>query len=86
MGESDQVSYHANNRGSKSVNLYIPDEADFPSEQYTPLDFTVEIEMPHQHTTYWCSIHKTPVFTKKQHVVAVSFLKISHFAKTNKSH
>lgn len=74
IGETDQVSYHATTRGSKSVNLYIPDEAAFPADQYTPLDFTVEMQMPQQHTTYWCTIHKTPVFTNKQHIVAVTFL------------
>lgn len=36
-------------------------------------NMTVDMIMPEDTTTYWCSIHKSPPLSTKNHIVAVGF-------------
>ncbi|ODM90036.1 DBH-like monooxygenase protein 1 [Orchesella cincta] len=69
MGETDDLVFHGPNKGTKSINFFLED-ASFDSEGYDSFDLIAKSEMPAQDTTYWCTLHKVPAFSEKQHVVA----------------
>ncbi len=71
MGETDDITYHRANRGTKSVNFYLQDENEFDPEIYQSIDMIVDLVMPTKDTSYWCTIHQAPLLTKKHHAVAV---------------
>ncbi|XP_067274799.1 DBH-like monooxygenase protein 2 homolog [Pseudorasbora parva] len=71
-GQSDDIVYHNNRRGTKEVNLlkYMP-RVNPPNSKYfdmTMVDFTV----PANQTYYHCKIMTAPTFDRKQHIYRVS--------------
>lgn len=73
MGATDDIEYHEEVRGTKSVNLFLAnDQETFDPSEFEKLDIVSTREMAAEHTEYWCTIHEIPKFTKNQHIVAVS--------------
>ncbi|CAL8067984.1 unnamed protein product [Orchesella dallaii] len=46
MGETDDLGYHNTTRGTKSLNLLMPDDTDFNPDEYLQWNITSEVEMP----------------------------------------
>lgn len=72
VGESDELIYHASERGTKSVMFYLQPGLEFEPENFEKLDLLVNLTMPKEQTTYWSTIHKAPLFNRTHHIVAVS--------------
>ncbi|ODM97625.1 DBH-like monooxygenase protein 1 [Orchesella cincta] len=69
VGANDDVAYHGGSRGTKSMNLLMPQDEDFNPDDYLKWDLEIEIEMPKHHTTYWCQMKKAPQMDKTNHVI-----------------
>ncbi|CAL8110020.1 unnamed protein product [Orchesella dallaii] len=69
IGSNDDIGYHGGNRGTKSLNLLMPEDEDFNPEDYMNWDLESEIVMPTQDTTYWCTVKKAPVLDKTHHII-----------------
>ncbi|KAK9956806.1 hypothetical protein ABG768_014516 [Culter alburnus] len=70
-GQSDDIMYHSNRRGTKEVNLlkYMP-RVNPPNSKYfdmTMVNFTV----PDKQTYYHCKTMKAPTFDRKQHIYRI---------------
>ncbi|KAG5279513.1 hypothetical protein AALO_G00078590 [Alosa alosa] len=70
-GQTDQIGYHRQRRGTKEVNLlkYMP-RSDPTQSQYfdmTMLNFTI----PTEETRYECRIINAPTFAEKQHIYRI---------------
>ncbi|XP_048063530.1 DBH-like monooxygenase protein 2 homolog [Megalobrama amblycephala] len=70
-GQSDDIVYHSNRRGTKEVNLlkYMP-RVNPPNSKYfdvTMVNFTV----PANQTYYHCKVMKAPTFDRKQHIYRI---------------
>ncbi|KAK9956808.1 hypothetical protein ABG768_014518 [Culter alburnus] len=70
-GQSDDIRYHSNRRGTKEVNLlkYMP-RVNPPNSKYfnmTMVNFTV----PANQTYYHCKVMKAPTFDRKQHIYRI---------------
>ncbi|XP_050995491.1 DBH-like monooxygenase protein 2 homolog [Labeo rohita] len=70
-GQTDDIMYHSNRRGTKEVNLlkYMP-RVNPPNSKYfdmTMVNFTI----PTNQTHYHCKIMKAPKFDLKQHIYRI---------------
>ncbi|KAK2883924.1 hypothetical protein QQF64_016266 [Cirrhinus molitorella] len=70
-GQTDDITYHSTQRGTKEVNLlkYMP-RVNPPNSKYfdmTMVNFTV----PTNQTHYHCKIMKAPKFDRKQHIYRI---------------
>ncbi|XP_067239299.1 DBH-like monooxygenase protein 2 homolog [Chanodichthys erythropterus] len=70
-GQSDDIVYHSNRRGTKEVNLlkYMP-RVNPPNSKYfdvTMVNFTV----PANQTYYHCKVMRAPTFDRKQHIYRI---------------
>ncbi|XP_048063469.1 DBH-like monooxygenase protein 2 homolog [Megalobrama amblycephala] len=70
-GQSDDIVYHSNRRGTKEVNLlkYMP-RVNPPNSKYfdvTMVNFTV----PDKQTYYHCKVMRAPTFDRKQHIYRI---------------
>ncbi|XP_043075759.1 DBH-like monooxygenase protein 2 homolog [Puntigrus tetrazona] len=70
-GDTDEIAYHSNRRGTKELNLlkYMP-QSNPPNKKYfdmTMINFTV----PANQTHYHCKIMKAPTFHSKQHIYRI---------------
>ncbi|CAL8133761.1 unnamed protein product [Orchesella dallaii] len=70
IGETDDITYHKGNRGTKSLNLLMPNNDNFNPDDYLKWDLETEIEMPSEDTTYWCSFKKAPELNSTHHIIA----------------
>ncbi|XP_043075757.1 DBH-like monooxygenase protein 2 homolog [Puntigrus tetrazona] len=71
-GETDEIAYHGNRRGTKELNLlkYMP-QSNPPNSNFfdiTMANFTV----PANQTYYHCKIMKTPTFDHKRHIYRIA--------------
>ncbi|KAF4109774.1 DBH-like monooxygenase protein 2 homolog isoform X1 [Onychostoma macrolepis] len=70
-GETDDITYHSNQRGTKVLNLlkYMPDVKPPNSSFFdiTMVNFTV----PAKQTHYHCKVLKAPAFDLKQHIYRI---------------
>ncbi|XP_039548937.1 DBH-like monooxygenase protein 2 homolog [Pimephales promelas] len=70
-GQSDDIVYHNNRRGTKEVNLlkYMP-RVSPPNSKY--FDMTMaNFSVPANQTYYHCKITKAPTFDRKQHIYRI---------------
>uniref|UniRef100_A0A8C1G460 Monooxygenase, DBH-like 1, like n=1 Tax=Cyprinus carpio TaxID=7962 RepID=A0A8C1G460_CYPCA len=70
-GQTDDITYHSNRRGTKELNLlkYMP-RVNPPNSKYfdmTMVNFTV----PANQTHYHCKIVRAPTFDRKQHIYRI---------------
>ncbi|XP_043102167.1 DBH-like monooxygenase protein 2 homolog [Puntigrus tetrazona] len=70
-GQTDDITYHSNQRGTKELNLlkYMP-HVNPPNSSFfdiTMVNFTV----PAKQTHYHCKIMKAPTFGSKQHIYRI---------------
>ncbi|ODM94958.1 DBH-like monooxygenase protein 1 [Orchesella cincta] len=82
----DDVAYHERNRAPQSLNLLMPDEADFNPEEYIKWDVMSEVTMPKADTTYWCSVHKGPELNATHHVISFEAVLDDAFALEHTHH
>jgi hypothetical protein len=72
MGSTDTIEYHTTQRrGARSISLLGAPTPDINLDEMSYHDMTLNITMPKDTTTYWCSFHKGPVLPRKHHIVAV---------------
>ncbi|KTF75332.1 hypothetical protein cypCar_00047693, partial [Cyprinus carpio] len=70
-GQTDDITYHSNRRGTKELNLlkYMP-RVNPPNSNFfdiTMVNFTV----PANQTHYHCKIVRAPTFNRKQHIYRI---------------
>ncbi|XP_021961495.1 DBH-like monooxygenase protein 2 homolog [Folsomia candida] len=71
LGTSDEIEYHtSSSRGTKSVNLLGAPMPEVDLTKTTEWKMTLDMEMPQNDTSYWCSFHKGPQLAGKHHIVA----------------
>lgn len=68
MGNTDTIEYHAA-RGSQAVNILDPLLTIVDTSEFDVWNIDVNTEIPASETTYWCSVHKSPKYTSKRHIV-----------------
>ncbi|XP_046692570.1 DBH-like monooxygenase protein 2 homolog [Silurus meridionalis] len=70
-GDTDDISYHKNRRGTKEVNLlkYMP-RSTVPDSKYFDMTMT-NFTVPTQNTYYHCKIMSLPVFDRKYHIYRI---------------
>ncbi|CAG7815464.1 unnamed protein product, partial [Allacma fusca] len=68
LGASDVITHHIK-RGSSSVNILDPAPPIFDITEFQVWHIDVNTTIPARETTYWCTAHRSPYFTSKQHVV-----------------
>ncbi|XP_043076102.1 DBH-like monooxygenase protein 2 homolog isoform X1 [Puntigrus tetrazona] len=71
-GETDEIAYHGNRRGTKELNLlkYMP-QSNPPNSNFfdiTMVNFTV----PANQTYYHCKVMKIPTFDHKKHIYRIA--------------
>lgn len=72
MGATDEITYHNDIKGTKSVNLFLASGDSFEPGNFQQLNIISNRQMGSEHTEYWCTIHELPKFNEAQHIVAVS--------------
>ncbi|CAL8110024.1 unnamed protein product [Orchesella dallaii] len=86
VGETDHLAHHRGNRGTKTLNLLMPDQDDFNPGEHLEWDIETEIEMPAHDTTYWCSFHKAPLLNDTHHIIAFQPLVENELAVNHTHH
>ncbi|CAG7731207.1 unnamed protein product, partial [Allacma fusca] len=69
IGTTDDVTYHNTQRGIASVMLLDPLTCDWNATAYEIWQISVKTKLPLQNTTYWCTIHKSPPYPAKRHMI-----------------
>ncbi|CAL8107981.1 unnamed protein product [Orchesella dallaii] len=85
IGATDDLLQHAT-RGTKSLNLLMPNEEDFNPDEFQKWDFLSNLTMPKDDTTYWCTVHKAPELNETHHVIAFEAVLESQLAKDHTHH
>ncbi|XP_065112368.1 DBH-like monooxygenase protein 2 homolog [Paramisgurnus dabryanus] len=70
-GQTDDIKYHSNRRGTKEVNLlkYMP-QVTPPDSRYFDM-IMVNFTVPSEQTYYHCKIMTAPTFNQKQHIYRI---------------
>jgi len=70
-GKTDELGYHGAIRGTHVANLL--DSVTIPKDPsaFKEWDIIVDTPMPSTSFSYWCTIHKSPDFLGKNHIVGV---------------
>jgi hypothetical protein len=70
-GQTDDIQYHGANRGSISFNVIAPPTPPIDLTKYERWEMTTNSVMTSNDTSYFCTIHKSPNFLTKHHIVAL---------------
>jgi hypothetical protein len=85
-GPTDTVEYHGVNRGSTSFNLIEPPIPDVDLTKYRKWEINVNSTMAAMDTSYFCTMHKSPNFITKNHIVALGAVLDNMDAKKHTHH
>jgi hypothetical protein len=85
-GLTDDIGYHQGNRGSTSLNIIAPPTPDFDPSKYERWEISTNSTMTSKDTSYYCTMHKSPNFESKHHIVALNAVLDNLDAKKHTHH
>ncbi|CAG7674168.1 unnamed protein product, partial [Allacma fusca] len=73
IGATDDISYHVK-RGVAAVNILDVANPTVDVSQFDSWKIVVNTAIPHTDTSYWCTMHKSPAYESKRHIVGFKVL------------